>query len=260
VLTLGTFALSIAEGQDRPADKTPSLGKEIVQAWQKAGAKLGWAGIDEGGALRWHEQPRPGDLPIFRCSDVKVTSFQTLPRPSVPFGIQIYSWRADDEVLKAVAQFDHLQYFDLDYLPLPDQSDLRATAPRRDHPPPPPNAKETFMAEGLKHLARLKDVRYLGLSYAGLKTDAALKDFAKWKNLRALDLSDTGVTDAGLAELSGLTRLTLLNLSRTKVTDRGLKHFAGCRELWRLDLGGTSITDASLETIGKFSNLRELIL
>jgi hypothetical protein len=53
-------------------------------------------------------------------------------------------------------------------------------------------------------------------------TDAGLKHLARLKQLRTLYLGGTKVTDAGLKELAGLKQLQKLGLSGTKVTDKGI--------------------------------------
>src|SRR5207302_1019475 len=81
---------------------------------------------------------------------------------------------------------------------------------------------------GLKELAELKRLQWLGLSCSSL-TDGGLKDLARLKSLQSLDLGGTKVTGTGLKELAELKDLQALQLSHTKVTDAGLKELAGLK-------------------------------
>jgi hypothetical protein len=78
-------------------------------------------------------------------------------------------------------------------------------------------------------------------------TDATLENVKEMKQLRELDLSDSGVTDDGLAALEGLP-LERLRLARTKVTDAGFKdHLAGIDSLRLLDLSGTAVSAGTID-------------
>jgi Leucine-rich repeat (LRR) protein len=84
----------------------------------------------------------------------------------------------------------------------------------------------------------------VGVDLSGTKlTDAGLKHLAGLKQLQWLLLSFNKVTDAGLKHLAGLKQLQWLDLSHTKVTDGGLKHLAGLKQLQWLDLTNTQVTD-----------------
>ncbi len=140
------------------------------------------------------------------------------------------------------------------------------------------NSNKRVDDEGLKKLARLKDIQELSIwearvtdaglkELAGLKslrvlilwntrvTDAGLKELAGLKALQTLYLNDTSVTDAGLKELAGLMDLRNLGLFRTKVTDAGLKELAGLKSLQWLHLGGTKVSDAGLKELAGLNDL-----
>ena len=53
------------------------------------------------------------------------------------------------------------------------------------------------------------------------------------KELRKLDLSETGVGDDGMAHLAGLAELTYLNLWNTMVGDDGVKQSPSSRSSCR---------------------------
>lgn len=56
-------------------------------------------------------------------------------------------------------------------------------------------------ASGLRILAALDKVEQLGLEGCRRVDDAALDELAKWKNLKRIDVQDTGVTRAGVEKL-----------------------------------------------------------
>jgi len=100
-------------------------------------------------------------------------------------------------------------------------------------------------------LARLADLRSLGLPHCALVGEATMRVVGARASLQSLDLTDcTGVTDAGLAALANLVSLRTLVISWcTRVTDAGLAALApvataALREL-RAD-GLDLITDAGL--------------
>lgn len=91
-------------------------------------------------------------------------------------------------------------------------------------------------------------------------TDAGLKDLARIKTIRELDISETKVTDAGVAELALLSDLTTLDLHFTKVTDASMFVFKGLSKLERLDLEGTNITAVGVQQLKTMGSLRRLTL
>lgn len=106
---------------------------------------------------------------------------------------------------------------------------------------------------GIPHL----EVVRLGGSKA--VTDAGIRHLARLPQLRELDLSSTGVTDAGLAVLRDLPQLARLNLVMTRVTDAGMTHLAHARALERLELMWTNTGDGAIRALEGLPSFRELI-
>jgi hypothetical protein len=111
-------------------------------------------------------------------------------------------------------------------------------------------------------LARLVAVPHLEIVRLGgskAVTDAGVRHLARLPQLRELDLSSTGVTDAGLAVLRDLPALTHLNLVMTRVTDAGMTHLAHARALERLELMWTHTGDGAIRALEGLPRFRALI-
>ena len=82
---------------------------------------------------------------------------------------------------------------------------------------------------GLKHLAALK-LQQLDIASCGKITNEGLKHLAKLGELRELKLA-YGITNEGLKHLAGL-KLQLLDLSHCdKITNEGLKGLEGLKQI-----------------------------
>ena len=117
--------------------------------------------------------------------------------------------------------------------------------------------------EGLKHIARLYEIKRLDLGHrwfpgTGRVTDSGLPHIKRLINLIDLDLSSSEVTDAGLAHIAGLEKLERLNLTSTRVSDAGLAHLKDLKRLRELHLAYTSVTDAGLKHLEGFKSLHSL--
>ena len=139
--------------------------------------------------------------------------------------------------------------------------------------------------EGFAHIATLKHLESVDLTRCKGVTDAAFSALAGMRELRGINLQDTGagnnackalashiqltnlhigspaLTDAGLQHLSSLVGLQYLSITESAaVTDRGLRH------LWRLDrlnllsIGCPKVTGEGLRELMDLSNLRRLHL
>src|SRR5438132_7315058 len=207
---LAVCALSGTAGP-APGKKGPrvALPAEIVTAWKKAGAEVGW--MREGTfAFVPEKEGVDGDLPAFRFSLLKKGLLAKLPAPAAAFGLDLRETPTTDAELKELAGLENLQTLSL--------------------------SENQVTDAGLKGLAGLKNLQTLSL-YGTKVTDVGLKELAGLKNLQTLDLGKTEVTDAGLKELAGLKNLRRLNLVITAVTDRGLKELAGVKNVQTLHLG-----------------------
>jgi internalin A len=242
------------------------LPREVVEAWEKAGAVKGWMrlrviGFDHVPAWQGGEG---GDLPAFRLFDWQEGVVTKLPAPAVPFGLYLFdSWdasrdasRLTDAGLKELAGLKSLRWLALINTQVTGTGlkelaglkglqglDLRGTR---------------VTDAGLKELAGLKRLQTLDLG--GLTIDAGLKELAALTSLQRLDLACAEVTDKGLKELAGLKGLQWLNLNSTKVTDQGLKELAGLTGLRELNLGNTRVTDRGLKELAGLKRLQTLLL
>lgn len=79
---------------------------------------------------------------------------------------------------------------------------------------------------GLKHVAVLTKLTYLGLINAQKITDAGMKELAGLQNLEELRIGNTGISDAGLKDLAQLKSLKMVGLLGTPMTEEGLKEFS----------------------------------
>src|SRR5262245_37902199 len=159
VLLLLAGAVAAGEGQLKQDPPQP-LPKELVAAWQKAGAKPGFMWLDSTGFLHFEEQPTglAGAVPAFQFSGWKNGVVARLPVPSVSFGLRLSFTPVDDAGLKEVAKLRSLHTLQL--------GDTKVTD------------------AGLKELAGLKSLDTLDL-YGTEVTDAGLKQLAALKSLHA---------------------------------------------------------------------------
>lgn len=98
--------------------------------------------------------------------------------------------------------------------------------------------------EGLRHLARLPNLRQLDVSGTAI-TDEGLKVLRELPTLESINLAWTRTSDAGTAELAHLHGIVDVNLSGTRNGDGAIRALAGKAHLKTLRTGmGT--TDAGL--------------
>ena len=123
-------------------DASAPLPKEIVEAWTKAGAEVGWTRV---GDFQWlpflhKEEGMAGDLPVFQFpaeppSPWKEGLLARLPAPAAAFGLDFNATQITDTALKELVGFKNVQSLCLLGTPVTD--------------------------EGLKKLANLKDLKAL---------------------------------------------------------------------------------------------------
>ncbi len=107
---------------------------------------------------------------------------------------------------------------------------------------------EGFTSAGLGHLGKLEELNGLIIRREGNPKDGpplaeGLKHLVKLKSLSSLNLTGQHVTDEGLASIGKLPALATLELSGALLTDAGLNHLVGMKHLTRLILHGpTGIT------------------
>jgi len=180
-----------------PGKANSELPKEVIDAWEKAGAETGWMGPRWQQGVTFSKERVGFDLghtvPAFRFPYSKgwPEGLAKLPAPEQAFGLEI-SRGATDEKVKGLSRLKHLTSLQLNVHKLTEV--------------------------GLKELAGMKQLTSLHLN-AGSPlfpeknrpfTDADLKELVGMKQLTSLDLPFAHVTDAGLKELAGLTQLTSL--------------------------------------------------
>ncbi|MCA9077043.1 MAG: redoxin domain-containing protein [Planctomycetaceae bacterium] len=150
--------------------------------------------------------------------------------------------------------------------------------------------------EGLKYLANVPNLEYLGLFKTNI-TDAGVKHLKPLKSLKRLDMnvkpfladgrepaltpataetlaelpsiewlyfSNVGDPDEFLRHLSKLSNLKTLMICGTRhaglISDAGLVHLSRLKQLERLSLSGTTITDSGLDSLAKLTKLEHLAL
>jgi internalin A len=284
---LVTSVLSRSDGPlSEKKDPPKPLPEEIVTAWKKAGAEVGWMRVDNFDLLKPQTEGVPGDLPAFGFSDRAFMGLPweegmlaKLPAPAAAFGLDLGFTPVTDAGLKELAGLKNLQTLDLFRTAVTDAG-LKELAVLKDLQTLELSGTDVTDL-GLKELAALKNLQRLGLretqvqgaglkELAGLKnlkalnlgmvTDAGLKGLAGLKSLQSLDLRFAQVTDLGLKELAGLKSLQSLALFGYQITDAGLKELAGLKNLQTLSLENTGVTDAGLKELAALKNLQTLDL
>jgi Leucine-rich repeat (LRR) protein len=243
-----------------PKQPDAQIDPATVEAWKQAGFTLESAGSSEKGEQPWFKATQP-------ITDDTLTQ---LPKPTVPFGLNMADFHPTDVGLKYLLDIDTLTIL---HIQITD-SDLERFAAAGLHklalanltgnkrPTKPEDITELYLAytsvtdEGLKHLAGLKNLSKLDLAGTEV-TGAGLKHLT---NLRELGLQHTKMTDAGLETIAGIKSLTTLNLEFVQVTDAGIKHLAGLPNLTDLNLVNTQVTDAGLVPLAGVTTLTSLAL
>lgn len=203
-----------------------SLPKLIVERWIDAGAVSGWIDCYH---LFSTTPLDECDLPafLFKNRDWDPARLSELPDPGIPFGLQLHSKTADQDLklLAALTSLDTLI-----------AGDTRITG------------------HGLKDLSVLPRLRILKLCVCAIG-DAPLKHLCELKSLLTLDLSDTEISDAGLNYLGPMSNLQNLDLTRTGITDDGLANLATLTNLQALRLEETQVTGVGFRNLGGLPNL-----
>jgi hypothetical protein len=90
--------------------------------------------------------------------------------------------------------------------------------------------------------------------------DGDLKDLADLKELRALDLTNAGITDQGMQHLKASTKLEWFTAYNTRLSDGTMKLFSGFKGMKKLYLSSTRVTDAGVKELLKLQQLEVLHL
>lgn len=110
----------------------------------------------------------------------------------------------------------------------------------------------------MTYVAHLTGLRALDLTNTGI-SGAAMKYVSGMRQLERLTLP-AHMDDAGMAIVAGLPSLTGLYFKENRVTDAGLAHLAKLTTLEELELGGARITDKGLTHLAGLPRLRYLVL
>lgn len=150
----------------------PGIGMpaDVVGAWQRAGASVGWMKPDTWGRLEFHrerEQTDRHNLPAFQFCTWEKGVVETLPAPPVAFGLSLRGIAVADSDLQELLRLGRLQAIDL-------QCTLVTDA-------------------GLGELARHTHLKGINLSET-IVTSTGLKLLANLNELESLDLGLTQVT------------------------------------------------------------------
>lgn len=126
------------------------------------------------------------------------------------------------------------------------------------HPDAVLDANGQMTDEMLAQAAQIPHLTVLKLGNCKQLTDEGVRHLAKLPNLRELDLSQTRVTDDGLKVLRELPALRSLSLVMTMVTDAGLVHLENCHELERLHLMWTHTGNGAIRALAGKQNFTHL--
>jgi len=111
--------------------------------------------------------------------------------------------------------------------------------------------------ELLERISRAEHVTALRLGNSSALTDEGLRHLARMPQLRDLDLSGCHISDRGLDVLRSLPALERISLSWTGVTDAGVASLAACEHLERVDLTATATGDGAIRALAGKRSLRD---
>src|SRR5205823_2646582 len=122
VVVTAVVALGGAAGSGQPpGQKAPPrpLPEDIVAAWKKAGAQVGWMRIEKRSVTLTSsgaKEGKAGDVPVFYFGffSWKDGLLAGLPGPERPFGLSLAGTTISDAGLKELAGLKQLQMLSLD--------------------------------------------------------------------------------------------------------------------------------------------------
>jgi Leucine-rich repeat (LRR) protein len=286
--------LTLLFGRILSAQDIPPLPADEVKAWKSAGARFerqspthDW--IDGWSLERQPVQSKPVPaIPVFVFDSVNSRApvpegvLKSLPKPSQPFGVDLYRNSVAAGAVAELADATHLIWFrcsltdttindlagikSLRWLELRHVSDARLADVAKLQQLEflvliDPDNKLT--AAGLKEIVALKNLRTLHLEMRKIN-DGELSELAKMDHLTSLFLrgqngAGTGLT--GLPTLKGFSGLKNLETLRLRIGDlnkAGMQEIAGMKDLRSLDLGSVSLP--GLEGLSSLTKLEDLDL
>jgi Leucine Rich repeat len=227
-------------------EATGGIDPTDIAAWEKAGAKFGWLRFDGTGVWLFVTQRLPENhwfgtgplfdsrpVPCFQCKKGLPEGIYSMPKPSVPFGLDFQHSPLGDADMQALGRFEQLRA-------------LMAGGTKVSN-------------SGLAEVAKLPRLQILFLAGTQI-TDKGLAKLTALPALQGLDISNDGITDAGLREVARIEKLHILRLVRTKITDEGLKELTKLPHLDTLDLQDTKVSDLGMKELARCARLRCLKL
>ncbi len=119
--------------------------------------------------------------------------------------------------------------------------------------------------QGLRHIAKLKSLRYLNLqAVRDPWFDRNLAYISGLTELEEIDLEDSMIGDAGLQHLKGMKKLKKLDIGNRnypvshKITDAGMVHLNNLKSLEELKLPHAGVTDIGLARLAGLNALKKL--
>ncbi|MEZ6142825.1 MAG: hypothetical protein R3B84_19860 [Zavarzinella sp.] len=240
------------------------LADEIVRAWEKAGAMIGWMKVDSFGHINFHNEQEHGAIPAFSFKYWNNEAIDSLPPPRKPFGISIVD-NGLDEIRKGFSdrsaikliRFKNLRFLQLAGAQLTDEGILHlqshAELTTLDL------ARTLITDLGLQYLTPLNRLHTLCLSSTAI-TDHGLPSMKALKNLNKLDLSFTELTGTTFDSLRDLPNLKLLNLNGMKIHQNGWQKLSLLTTLEYLDLSYVVMENNYCNHLAKLENLTCLSL
>ncbi|TFJ84762.1 hypothetical protein NSK_003794 [Nannochloropsis salina CCMP1776] len=110
---------------------------------------------------------------------------------------------------------------------------------------------------GLVSLLPLKNLKRLNLADTGV-SNGGMDVLAKLSSLSVISLFYTSISDSGVRQLSALQNLTDLNLDNRDLTDTSLLHLSSLTKLRRLDMFSSRVSDVGLCFITSLVELVDL--
>src|SRR5262249_48611150 len=96
-----------------PKERPEPLPPGVAEAWQKAGARIGWMYTDETGHTKFYargqDEGRSGEVPAFRFDRWPTGGLAKLPPPPRAFGLDLLNTQVKDPGLKELADLKNLR-------------------------------------------------------------------------------------------------------------------------------------------------------
>jgi len=121
------------------------------------------------------------------------------------------------------------------------------------------HAASEFHAGGVAALANLPNLQHLRIRGWGINAEC-LRELAKIKSLRILNVPHAEFADEGLEILTEMPNLESLRFGSSLVTDEGMKTLARFPAIRQLHLIDVPITDAGLAELARIDRLQSLYI